>query len=165
MDGDCTYDPSYIEKLMAHARKYDEVIGARTNGRKNIPLLNRLGNRLLSWFFQVLFAVYLTDVCSGMYLLSTEAVKRLEFSTGGFEVEVEIAAQFAEGARVAEVPIKYRSRVGRQKLSSLKHGTTIGLSILRLANLHNPVLLYSMFVALTGIPAFAILAWVAYERL
>ena len=164
MDGDFTYDPSYIEKMMVHGRSYDEVIGARTNGRKNIPSLNRLGNRILSWFFNVLFAVPLTDVCSGMYLLSTEAARRLEFTTGGFDVEVEIAAQFADGGRVAEVPIKYRSRVGRQKLSSLRHGITIGLSILRLANLHNPVLLYGMFIALTGIPAFAILAWVAYEQ-
>lgn len=165
MDGDCTYDPSNIEKLIAHARTYDEVIGARTYGRENIPILNRLGNRFISWFFKVMFAVNLTDVCSGMYLIRTQAAKKLEFTTGGFDVEVEIAAQFADDGKVTEVPINYRSRVGRQKLSSLRHGFTIATSILRLANLHNPVVLYAAFIALSFIPALTILGWVAFERI
>jgi len=162
MDGDFTYDPSCIEKLTAHARAYDEIIGARTYGREHIPRLNRLGNRLISWFFKVMFAVNLSDVCSGMYLMSTETARKLEFTTGGFDVEVEIAAQFASAGSIAEVPIIYRSRVGRQKLSSVRHGFTILTSILRLANFHNPVLLYAGFVALCAIPAIAILGWVAY---
>jgi dolichol-phosphate mannosyltransferase len=165
MDGDCTYDPSCIDKLTAHARTYDEVIGARTYGREHIPMLNRLGNRFISWFFKVMFAVNLTDVCSGMYLIRTQAAKKLEFTTGGFDVEVEIAAQFADDGKVTEVPVNYRPRVGRQKLSSLKHGFTIATSILRLANLHNPVVLYAGFVAMSIIPALAVLGWVAYERI
>ncbi len=164
MDGDCTYDPSCIETLAAHAEAYDEVIGARTTGRENIPALNRLGNRFLSWFFKSMFAVNLTDVCSGMYLIRTEAARLLEFTTGGFDVEVEIAAQLSLRGRITEVPIKYRARVGRQKLSSLRHGLTIGTSILRLANIHNPVVLYSGFIAISALPALAIFAWVAYER-
>ncbi len=165
MDGDCTYDPSYIEILTAHAGTYDEIIGARTIGRENIPLMNRLGNRMLSWFFKVMFAVSLTDVCSGMYLLHTESAKMLEFTTAGFDVEVELAAQMADNGRVGEVPVNYRPRVGRQKLSSLRHGFTIAASILRLANLHNPVVLYSGLVGLSVVPAFAILSWVLWERL
>jgi hypothetical protein len=34
-----------------------------------------------------------------------------------------------------------------------------------LANVHNPVVLYSGFMALSVVPAIAILAWVAYERI
>jgi glycosyltransferase involved in cell wall biosynthesis len=165
MDGDYTYDPSCIATLTAHAETYDEVIGARTVGRENIPLFNRLGNRLLSYFFRLMFAVNLKDVCSGMYLLRTEAARKLEFTTGGFDVEVEIAAQFANGEKVTEVPVNYRKRLGRQKLSSVKHGLTIALSTLRLAHSHNAVLLYGAFVALSGIPGLAIVAWVMYERL
>lgn len=165
MDGDCTYDPACIETLTAHAETYDEVIGSRIEGRENIPRLNRLGNRLISWFFKVMFVANLRDVCSGMYLLRTDAARNLEFTTRGFDVEVEIAAQFAEGGRVAEVPVNYRSRVGRQKLSSVKHGFTIMSSILRLANLHNPVLLYSALVALSLLPALGILGWVGFMRL
>ena len=165
MDGDFTYDPSDIVHLLAHGQNYDEVIGARTRGRNNIPLLNRLGNRVISWFFKLLFAVNLSDVCSGMYLLKTSAARKLEFTTGGFDIEVEIASQFADRARVADVPINYRSRLGRQKLSSVRHGFTIVTSIVRLANVHNPLVLYSGFVALSAIPAFAILGWVTYEKI
>jgi dolichol-phosphate mannosyltransferase len=165
MDGDFTYDPSDIEKLTAHGRAYDEVIGARTGGRKNIPRLNRIGNGVLSWFFKVMFAVSLRDVCSGMYLLRTESVRDIEFTTAGFDVEVEIAAQMADNRRIADVPINYRPRVGRQKLSSLRHGFPIAFSILRLANVHNPVLLYSGLVAFSAIPALSILGWVLWERI
>ena len=164
MDGDCTYDPRNIEPLLLHADAYYEVIGARTVGKENIPIINRLGDWFISWFFRLLFAVNLSDVCSGMYLLNTSQARKLEFLTGGFDAEVEIAAQFANQGRVADVPISYRKRVGRQKLSSARHGLTIVASIIRLANVHNPVVLYSGFIALSTIPAFAILAWIAYER-
>lgn len=165
MDGDYTYDPSCIERLRVHASGYDEVIGARTEGREHIPLINRVGNHLLNWFFRALFAVRLSDVCSGMYMLRTKAARRLDFTTGGFDVEVEMAAQFALEGKLAEVPVNYRPRLGEKKLSSFKHGLRIGTSILRLANSYNPVLLYSSVIALAIIPSVAILGWALYERL
>jgi dolichol-phosphate mannosyltransferase len=165
MDGDYTYDPAYIERLAAHAGAYDEVIGARTIGRENIPRLNRFGNRLISYFFKLMFAVNLTDVCSGMYLILTDAAKKLEFTTGGFDVEAEIVAQFADGERVSEVPVNYRPRMGKQKLSSVRHGIKITTSILRLANFHNPVFLYSAIVAVCMLPALGIMEWVFYQRI
>jgi dolichol-phosphate mannosyltransferase len=165
MDGDYTYDPSCIKRIMAHASEYDEVIGARTNGREHIPLLNRLGNHVLNWVFRLLFAVRLSDVCSGMYLLRTSAVKRIDLMTGGFDVEVEIASQLAQGGRVAEVPVNYRPRLGVKKLSSLRHGLKIGTSIIRLANIYNPVLLYSGVIGMAIIPSIIILTWAIYERL
>ena len=164
MDGDFTYDPSCIDRMRAHASGYDEIIGARTDGRAHIPLINRLGNHLLNWFFRVLFAVRLSDVCSGMYLLRSKAARRLDFTTGGFDVEVEIASQFASVGRVTEVPVNYRPRLGVKKLSSFRHGLRIGTSILRLANTYNPVLLYSGIIAVTIIPSVAILGWAMYER-
>jgi dolichol-phosphate mannosyltransferase len=164
MDGDFTYDPSCIPDMTSHAAVYDEIIGARTRGRENISFFNRIGNSLLSWFFKVMFAVNLTDVCSGMYLLRSDRVRLFEFTTGGFDV-VEIAAQDASNGKITEVPVNYRPRIGRKKLSSVRHGMTIGSSILRLANAHNPVVLYSSFIALSGVPALIILSWVAYERL
>ena len=165
MDGDYTYDPSCIERMMVHGSEYNEIIGARTKGREHIPLINRLGNHLLNWFFRAMFAVRLSDVCSGMYLLKTKAARRLDLMTKGFDVEVEIASQFALEGSVAEVPVNYRSRLGEKKLSSFRHGLRIGSSIVRLANAYNPVLLYSGVIAIAIIPAAGILGWVVYERL
>ena len=165
MDGDYTYDPSCIERLVAHASEYDEVIGARRSGAHNIPSLNRFGNAALSWLFRVLFGVTIRDICSGMYLLRTRAAKKLQLTTGGFDVEAEISSQIASHGRIAEVPINYRARLGRRKLSAIRSGVTIATSIVRLANAYNPVLLYSGLLTLSAIPAISLLGWVVYERL
>ena len=165
LDGDYTYDPACIKRMLAHASGYDQVIGARTDGRQHIPFINRIGNKVLNWFFRLLFAVRLSDVCSGMYLLRTKAAREIDLMTGGFDVEVEIASQFARLGRVAEVPVNYRPRLGEKKLSSLRHGLKIATTIVRLANIYNPVLLYSGIIALALIPSIIVFAWVVYERI
>jgi dolichol-phosphate hexosyltransferase len=58
----------------------------------------------------------LSDVLTGMYMLKTDAARNLHFHTGGFNVEVEIASQLAQDGSVTEVPIRYRERIGKQKL-------------------------------------------------
>jgi dolichol-phosphate mannosyltransferase len=163
MDGDCTYDPKDIESFLAHAERYDQIIGVRVRGRENIPLLNRFGNWLITKVFNVLMGTKLSDVCSGMYLLRTDVARGLELNGKGFDVEVEIAAQTAISGRVTEVPIGYRKRVGCQKLNSWRHGFQILRAVFGLARTYNPTLLFSGFVALAVIPALFILGWVAFE--
>jgi dolichol-phosphate mannosyltransferase len=163
MDGDLSYDPSGIELMLAHRTKYDEVIGARRRGREHIPLINRLGNSIISWIFNLLFGGGLTDVCSGMYLLKTSVLRRLDLTTKGFDAEVDVASQVASSGKITEVPIAYRRRIGRQKLSSLKDGFRILTTLFRLANIHNPVLLYSGVASLALIPSAAIIIWVLYR--
>jgi len=102
MDGDCTYNPKDIENFLIHARSYDEIIGVRTTGRHNIPFLNRFGNWLINFIFNLLFGTTLNDVCSGMYLLNTGFAKELTFTTNGFDVEVEIAAQVASMGKIIQ---------------------------------------------------------------
>jgi len=165
MDGDCTYDPKDIDSFLAHAEKYDQIIGVRVNGRANIPRLNRFGNWLITKTFNVLMGTKLSDVCSGMYLIRTDVARELELNTRGFDVEVEIAAQTAVRGRVTEVPIAYRSRVGSQKLCSWKHGFQIIRTVFGLARTYNPALFFAGLIALAVIPASFILGWVAFEVL
>src|SRR5579884_1742091 len=86
----------------------------------------------------------LSDICSGMYMLRTEVAKDVHLSTSGFDVEVEIAAQIASSGRITEVPINYRRRIGKQKLSTWKHGFKILSSIVTLARTYNPGVFYSI---------------------
>lgn len=165
MDGDCTYDPKDIGNFMVHAEIYDQIIGVRANGRAHIPRLNRFGNRLITTTFNVLMGTKLSDVCSGMYLLKTEAARQLQLNTKGFDVEVEIAAQTANRGKITEVPIGYRKRVGAQKLSSLKHGFQIVRTIFGLARAYNPAFLFSALAALAVFPASVILGWAALDVL
>lgn len=163
MDGDCTYDPKDIEKFFAHAEKYDQIIGVRANGRRNIPKLNQFGNWLLTKTFNTLMGTKLSDLCSGMYLIKTDVARELELNTTGFDVEAEIVAQIATRGKVTEVPIDYRKRVGHQKLSAWRHGFQIIRTIFSLSRRYNPTLLFSAIMALLAIPAAILLGWVALE--
>ena len=134
MDGDLTYDPSFIRAMLELAKQTGagEVIGARLWGRENIPLLNRLGNWLITMAFNILFGTKLRDVCSGMWLARTEALKKMPYESKGFSIEVEVVASvISASGRVLELPIRYRPRLGRAKLKPF-HGFLILLTILRM---------------------------------
>lgn len=163
MDGDYTYNPDDIERFLAHANGYDQIVGARE--RKNISKLHQLGNWILCTFFNTLLGTSISDVCSGMYLMKLESAKQLNFRSKGFSVEVEVLAQMALQGNVTEVPVGYRQRIGKAKLSTLVHGFAILRSILSLARLYNPVFLFSTAAASAAIPGLAILLWVLSEWL
>jgi len=161
MDGDFTYDTENVERFLRHVNGYDQIVGIRSP--ENISRLHRVGNRLISGLFNTVLNTNISDVCSGMYLLNTGSARDLEFHTKGFSVEVEILAQMALRGKVTEVPIHYRKRIGKPKLSTVIHGFDITKSILGLARRYNPVFLFSLVAGLAGIPGAAILGWVLWD--
>ena len=163
MDGDGTYDPRDIERMLDVAEGYDEVIGVRMN-RGNIPLLHRIGNRLISSFLALTMGQRLADPCSGIYLLRTDTARRLELTSTGFDVEAEIAAQMLTLGKVVEVPVNYRRRIGRRKLRSFRDGLRIILTILKMGWLYNPVLLFSSIASTAALLGLGILSWQLYLR-
>jgi dolichol-phosphate mannosyltransferase len=88
-----------------------------------------------------------------MYMLRVELAREIDLETAGFDVEAEIAAQIATFGKITEVPVNYRPRIGRQKLSTWKHGFGILKSIFRFSKLYNPGLFFSMLSSLLTIPA------------
>jgi len=165
MDGDGTYDPKDIGRLLRAAVEggYDEVIGYRRD-RENIPLIHRLGNRIISTLLSLLLGRRIKDPCSGMYLLRKDAVENLELTATGFDVEVEIASQVASLGTVAEVPISYRRRTGESKLKTWRTGLRILLTAVKVAWLYNPVLLFSSTASLFGLAGIIILLRQLYMR-
>jgi dolichol-phosphate mannosyltransferase len=163
MDGDYTYDPKDIERMLVHAAKYDEIIGVRANS-KNIGWLHRLGNKIINIAFNLLLGASLSDVCSGMYLVKTEALRGVELRSRGFSVEVEIAAHMCSSGRVTEVPISYRRRVGRRKLKSLRDGFSILSTVFWLARSYNPVFLFAVLASLMAVPGVVLTLWQLYLR-
>ena len=131
MDGDCTYGAEDIELLFPLMKKSQLVIGSRSSGRENITYFNRLGNLAINKVFNLFFDTSLSDVCSGLYILETEFARDIPFETEGFDVEVEIAAYAARNGSISEAPIEYHPRLGVQKLSPIRDGVQIMLTILR----------------------------------
>ena len=163
MDGDHTYDPKDIWRLMNHTEHYSHVIGVRD--KKHIPWLHRFGNWVISRTFSLLFTVKTSDVCSGMYLLETEEAKKYDLQEPGFIAEIELAAHSASRGSLTEVPISYRPRIGTRKLNTWKHGLAILSAAFGLARRHNPIFLYSSIAGLSIVPATLILGWVVLEQL
>ncbi|MEL9989872.1 MAG: glycosyltransferase family 2 protein [Thermoproteus sp.] len=164
MDGDFTYPAEHVKDIVAKLREgYDEVIGARRYVEPGaMSRLFAFGNKVLTWWFNLLFGTHLTDVLSGMYGLRREAVADALFATRGFSVEVEIAAHVASAGEIAEVPIRYRRRVGKKKLK-MHHGLQIALDAFRLSWLYNPLFLLGSLGALLLAPGVLLASWVAYK--
>ena len=77
------------------------ALSSRQNRMKTTySLIHRIGYRLLNWFFRALFAVRLSDVCSGIYPLTTRAARQLDFIAGGLDVEVEIRVCYVTASGV-----------------------------------------------------------------
>lgn len=161
LDGDYTYQAKDIQRFLNHCVNYAQVIGVRD--RKNISLIHRFGNWIITKSFNLLMGTNLSDVCSGMYLLKTDVAKNIELGSRNFATEVEIAAQTVAEYEVTEVPIGYRSRMGKAKLS-WRNGFEILSSVVGLARKYNPVLLFSAISLLSIVPAVVILAWVVLSE-
>jgi dolichol-phosphate mannosyltransferase len=160
MDADCTYDAADIERLLDHATEYDQIVGSRP--LKSTGRLHRLGNGLICMLFNTLMGTSVSDVCSGMYLISSKSARNLLLRSNGFSVEVEILAQMAMHGNVTEVPISYGQRVGTAKLSTWVHGFEIAKSIFGLARLYNPVSLFSAAAVSAAVPGSAIIIYVLW---
>jgi len=164
MDGDYTYDPSKIMDMLSLMSTYVEVIGARVDGRENIPRINRLGNRILTWFFNMLFGTKLRDVLSGMYMLNVDKAKLILGKTRGFSIEAEMAAHMSSEGEITDIPVKYRKRLGKAKLT-IFDGIRIGWNMLRLSWYYNPLFLLFGIGALLLIPGILGGAYVLFEYL
>ena len=167
MDGDYTYPARYIHDLLRQLeRGYDLVIGSRVYLEKGSQSsLFKLGNKALSLFFKILFGVKLSDVLSGMYSARRKLLREIGFEFTGFSVESEIVAHAAStGFRVTEVPIGYRRRIGRKKLS-VRHGFKIAVDMVRLTWRYNPVFLIFALGALMLIPGLYLDIFVLYRWL
>jgi len=161
IDGDFTYPAKDVEHLLAHCSSYAQVIGVRD--KKHISRVHQFGNKIITSTFNLLFGVGIADVCSGMYLLNTQVARELELSSKGFITEVEIASQTAAHHNITDVPIGYRERIGKSKLSTI-NGFGILTSTIKLSWKHNPILFFSTLASSVILPALGILCWVLYRQ-
>jgi dolichol-phosphate mannosyltransferase len=150
IDADYSYPPAELSKLLPHLRHYDLVLGARQGP---MPFIYKLGNKALAWLFRLLFGTDITDPLTGMYAARTDVLREAALEARHFDIEVDILAKaVANGARVAEVPIQYRQRIGKKKLKPW-HGASIASKMISLAYRLNPTLPLTLAGALLTAPA------------
>ena len=121
-DADSTYPSEQLPKLIAEAEDADMVIGARTQGAVQIPLIRRPAK----WFLNLL-ANYLTDtripdLNSGMRVMRRSlALEYFDILPDRFSFTTTITlAGLCDGYRVKFVPVEYGRRIGKSKLKSIE---------------------------------------------
>ena len=104
----------------------DLVIGTRTADRAARSALTpqqRAGNALACWMVQQLWNVRYTDL-GPLRAIRRQALERLAMRDRGFGWTVEMQVKAAQrGLRIVEVPVHYRPRIGRSKISGTVGGT------------------------------------------
>jgi glycosyltransferase involved in cell wall biosynthesis len=137
VDADVTYDPSEVPKLVNPILRgeLDVVLGSRFRGNSEpnaMRPLNKIGNIFLSLVFSIVFRTRISDSQCGMRAIRRTLLKGVRCSEQGMPYVTEQLIRLVEkGARIGEVPISYRRRVGETKLVPWKDGSRILISILK----------------------------------
>jgi len=123
LDADLEYPPETIPTILEALARYPVVYASRFLGSEPpaMPLARRIGNRIVSMLYNLLFHQRTTDLYTGMKGLRRSMLPLARLRRNGFEHGVELAALIARsGHRIQEVPVAYRPRVrGRSKMRHL----------------------------------------------
>jgi glycosyltransferase involved in cell wall biosynthesis len=142
LDADGTYPPECFPDLCREALAgADLIIGSRRSGTESkMPLARRVGNLLWSNLVTLLGNHRVVDPASGMRIFRREVLERLYPLPDGLNFTPVMSTRaIHEGLKMLEVPIPYRERFGRSKLSIVRDGTRFLNSIIWTALNYNPV--------------------------
>ena len=133
LDGDNTYRPQEILRMveLLDAGFCDAVIGSRLGGRiadGSMTPFNRMGNWIFSHLVRYFYRVNVTDVLTGYFAWTREALERLRphLNSQGFAIEMEMVTKMARlGEDIYCVPISYDTRNGHSNLRPIYDGARI----------------------------------------
>ncbi len=136
LDADGSDDPSEAAAVLAPIvdGRADLVVGSRVLGRSDPGALTphaRFGNALATRLLALLYGARYTDL-GPFRAIRYEALLRLRMRDRDFGWTVEMQIKAArQGLRHAEVPVRYRRRIGRSKISGTLGGSVrAGVKIL-----------------------------------
>jgi len=128
LDGDCSDHPHEMSRLVGPIvrKEADMVIGSRVLGRAEAGALTpqqRLGNALACHLIRLLHGVRYTDL-GPFRAIRYSSLRRLSMDDRDYGWTVQMQLRAAQlGLRVMEVPVSYRRRIGRSKISGTIRGT------------------------------------------
>lgn len=126
-DADCTYPVGYLYDVVLFLCRgnFDFVSGCRfpLKNKGAMPILNVVGNYLVSWMVRALFKISIYDLESGFMVFHKRYLERIKLSTTGMEFSQEIKIKaWLSVMKCAEIHIPYYARVGKVKFRKIKDG-------------------------------------------
>jgi len=135
--------PTLVEPIIGG--EADFVLGSRLRGKRQagaMPWQSVWGNRLACFLMRVLFFADYTDL-GPFRAIRYDALRKLRMTDTnfGWTIEMQIKATRC-GLRIREIPVAYRRRVGKSKISgtvlgSVKAGATILYTVAKYARSSN----------------------------
>ena len=130
-DADYTYPAIHLKemiRLLDLDPKIGMVLGNRFSKRNDLLTVRNqfyIGNRILASIQGILNGVTLNDPLTGLRIIRFELLKDWKPKSIGFDIEAELNGHVKRtGYDIVEIPIEYRSRLGKKKLG-FRHGLEI----------------------------------------
>jgi len=130
-DADYTYPARHIKEMICVLDLNPEVgmvLGDRFSKRYEKESDRNqfyIGNRILGFAQRIMNGVKLNDPYTGLRLIRFKLLKNWKPRSNGFDIEAELNHRIDHlGYKIVELPIKYRKRLGKKKLS-FRHGLKI----------------------------------------
>jgi len=125
IDGDGTNIPADLTAMISIVQggKTDVVLGSRTRGLREPNSMNWLSlasNRTVSFLLGAKFMRLFTDVQTGYWVFTREAVQQIypKIRSTSFEIELELFVRIMKDRlQVSELPVGFRRRKGTTKFS------------------------------------------------
>lgn len=127
IDGDYSDHPDELSKLLYFIHEgYDFVLGSRLLGVCDKGAMTPqafYGNKLACFLMRLFWGVQYSDL-GPFRVIKFEALKKLLMTDQnfGWTIEMQIKA-VKHGLKIKEVPVSYRKRVGKSKISGTLSGT------------------------------------------
>lgn len=130
VDADDTYNVTDIPKLIKLIEAgADIVLASRFKGGiypNAMPIINIVGNLLLTLLYNILYGQWLTDTQTGFRAFNRKSLSKLKLKENHFPFATELLTQAAKkGLKITEVPSPYYRRRGETKLRPLRDGIKI----------------------------------------
>jgi glycosyltransferase involved in cell wall biosynthesis len=154
MDGDGQHKPEDIPKLLAEAKRYHMVVGARTKGSK-LRFHRYVANVVYNLLASYVTRFRVKDLTSGFRILSRrDALRYIDLLPNTFSYPTTLTLAFLRsGLTVKYVPIQTLYRAGQSKISLVTDGVRFLLIITKIATLFSPFRVFlpvSIFFFLGG---------------
>jgi len=141
IDGDGSYPVKHFDEFAALAKDYDMVVGARTTGVKEEPILRTWVKAFIIWMLKVLAEISVPDLNSGLRLMKKSLVTRwFHLLPDGISFTSTITLILLSEARpVKYLPVDYFARRGASKFHAVRDTLGILILIMRTFLYFNPL--------------------------
>ncbi|MCW4005009.1 MAG: glycosyltransferase family 2 protein [Candidatus Bathyarchaeota archaeon] len=136
VDGDGTYEITHINRMLEHMVENDADMCLATrmyDPNKAMGFFNFIGNKVITFCFNMLYKQNFSDTQSGFRAISHSAIEKVQFQETDMAFATEMLIKFAKkGFKMVEVPSSYKlRRYGKPKLRPLNSGIEIFTTMLK----------------------------------